>query len=201
MLPGKCRQLVANVAAFAALMESGQVWTWGDARYRSLGRSIVATGMGTGAEEAGLVEAVGGIEVRGIAAGGWMMGAVSEDGAGYLWGAGMPGAGGTVGVLKGLEVGEAALLDIKGEDGEMLDVLDVAVGGGHVVVLCEGGKVFAAGENRNGQLGFQDGEKFCEDWTEIVKEGALSVIAGPKCTLVRTKEDIASASAPKIPDQ
>ncbi|KAK3066860.1 hypothetical protein LTR53_016610, partial [Teratosphaeriaceae sp. CCFEE 6253] len=80
MLGGRPAQLLAGTASFLLLMEDGAVHSWGDPRYGSLGRPI-----GDGAEKPGVVDALGGLKIFKIAAGGWMSAAVSEDGAGYLW--------------------------------------------------------------------------------------------------------------------
>ena len=39
MLPGRPKQLLANTGTFILLMEGGEVYTWGDARYGSLGET------------------------------------------------------------------------------------------------------------------------------------------------------------------
>lgn len=202
MLPGRAKQLVAGIASFALLMETGEVYSWGDGRYRSLGRraeNVRTTTTKTGGEQdqdgeketqggPQLVEAVGGLRVSKIVVGGWVMGAIVEAaGAGYLWGAaGMPGSEGQIKVLEGLESGEAALIEV-GDDGEggPLDVVDLAIGAGHVVVLCEGGKVFAVGENGNGQLGTGAmGQRYHAEWIQVRDGGIHRVLAGPKATFL-----------------
>lgn len=206
MLPGHCIQLIANATGFLALMNrhdtmDNEVYTWGDARYRTLARSTTATPSDdidspiTPASKPGLVGALGGIPITKISTNGWLSAALSSDsGSAYLWGPiGVPGRtdeDGEIECLKCVGIREVALIEIIDEESEeVMDVLDVAVGTGHVVVLCEGGRVFGVGSNENGQLGIGaaagGGKKFYEGWTEIVHKGASAVEAGPKATFVR----------------
>lgn len=188
MVPGGVRQLIANATTFAALMSSGEVYTWGDARHRSLGRGNGSEDV-TSADEAGLVEALGGIKVVRIASGGWMTAALSEEGAVYLWGIGMPGKTDLIRGLQDLRSAEVKLLDVlDAEEGEPLDFCDVAVGDGHVVLLAENGRVFAAGENANGQLGLGKGRRFVSEWEEVHIDGrprCIAVHCGPKSSVVK----------------
>lgn len=84
---------------------------------------------------------------------------------------------------------EPAPLDLNG-----LDVLDVGVGDGHVIILTTDGenrRVWVTGDGRNGQLG-QGAE--CEkmgEWKEVefktrIGDGSelVGVVAGPKSSFV-----------------
>ncbi|USW48681.1 Putative regulator of chromosome condensation 1/beta-lactamase-inhibitor protein II [Septoria linicola] len=166
MLPGRPKSLVANTANFVLLMESGCVWTWGDSRYRSLGRSISGEGA-VHSSVPGEVQAVGGLKVVSIAAGGWQAAALSEDGALYVWGAASPGSDSGV---KFLEPDEVNLVNITGgNDDEPLDITGVSIGSDHIAVVAENGQLYAAGNNSNGQLGIAFGEEFVEDF-QMVEE-------------------------------
>lgn len=83
MLPGRPKSLLGNVANFVLLMESGDVWTWGDSRHQSLGRETYGDGA-VPADQPGQVEALGGISIKCIAVGGWQAAALSTDGALYI---------------------------------------------------------------------------------------------------------------------
>jgi len=190
MVPGRVQQLVANATAFICLMDAGGVYTWGDARFRNLGRRSTALGDEhvVPAAEPGIVEALGGIKITKISAGGWVMGALSEDGAAYIWGARTPGTEKSIRPLTTVEGDGVVLVEIQEPaDSDPFDVVDLTIGNGHAVVLCEGGKVFGIGENRYGQLGCGTRQDFYESWVKVIRNGALSAEAGPKCTFVRVR--------------
>lgn len=183
MMQGQPRQLLAGTGTFLLRMESGEVYSWGDSRYSSLGRSITDTP----AEHPGAVEALGGLKIKKVACGGWLNAALSEDGACYLWGANTPGTEHTIKCLQHAGAGEIVLVELLNKaEGEPLDVLDVAIGDNHVVLLADGNQCFAAGESKNGQLALGRFESFVNDWTAIDRKGSRidSIICGPKSTYV-----------------
>ena len=194
VLPGRAAQLVAGTGTFLLRMESGSggaVYSWGDARYGSLGRGIDEVG----AERPGVVEALGGLRVRKLVCGGWIGAAVSEDAACYVWGQNVLGSEGEgrMRCLREAGGGEVALVQIlpsEEEAAEPLDVLDVGVGDNHIVVLAEGNRVFVCGGNRNGELGLgDDAPVFVEDWTEVgllpsPRSRITAVHCGPKATFL-----------------
>ncbi|KAK5131507.1 hypothetical protein LTR08_000901 [Meristemomyces frigidus] len=182
MLPGRAKQLVANTATFLVLMEDGGVFSWGDGRFRTLGRGIVGEGA-VGAGEPGVVEALGGLGIAKVACGGWMSAAVSGDGALFLWGRAGVGA---IGCLGGVGVGEVALVELLAEGGEVLDVVDVGVGDGHVAAVTADGGLWVVGGNCNGQLGLGDeGREFVAEWTVVpALRGVRRVVCGPLATFV-----------------
>lgn len=188
MLQGRTKQLIANTTAFICLMENGNVFTWGDARYRSLGRNTTGPDA-VSAAEAGPLEALGGIKIKKISAGGWMAAALSEDGTAYMWGSGTPGSDGSIRVLSDTETGEVGLVEIMDEHtNEPLDIVDIAVGDEHVVLITGTGRLFAVGNNSNGQCGLSLTQQYLEDWTEVqISEGVAfqSVEAGPLCTILK----------------
>ncbi|KAK4507095.1 hypothetical protein PRZ48_000829 [Zasmidium cellare] len=183
MIPGRPKQLLANTGSFILLMESGDVYTWGDARYQSLGRAI---GEEMPADKPGAVDALGGLSISKIASGGWMHAALSADGALYVWGANSPGVEGRIRCLEDQD--QVALVTLPDPDAEPLDVLDMAIGDNHIAAVTEGDRMFVVGENRNGQLGVGSEERFIEDWVEVPNLTQVrKVWCGPKSTFVRTK--------------
>ena len=191
MMQGRPKQLVANTATFMVLMEGGEVCTWGDPRYQSLGRSISGEGEDVVlAERPGIVEALGGLKIEKIASGGWMCAALSADNALYIWGTGTPGTDQTIKFLRDAEAGEVVLVEIANESGEPLDITDVGIGDNHMAVIAEEKRLFVIGDNTNGQLGQDTDRKFLDTWTEVsVSSKAFQrIVCGPKATFVWTKD-------------
>lgn len=189
MIPGQAKQLISNATTFTCLMQTGEVYTWGDARHRSLGRNTIGEGA-TEAKMAGRLEALGGISIKKVCGGGWINAALSDDGAVYLWGVQTPGKAEVIKSLDGIGEAEVSLVQIPGRDGEPLDIYDVAVGSGHIVLLVEPGRVFVCGDNENGQLGLGSGTKFSAEWEEArlpPDTQCLEVFAGPKYSLVKSR--------------
>ena len=187
MMQGRPIQLVANTGTFMALMEGGEVYTWGDPRYQSLGRRIADTP----AHRPGLLGALGGLKIVKVAAGGWMGAALAEDQAAYVWGAGTPGANNTLRILREAEAGEVVLISIPSAKecaAEPLDIVGVGLGDNHIAVLAEDGRLFVAGDNKDGQLGLGKAEVWVDDWVEVPNADSSnmfrSVVCGPKATFV-----------------
>lgn len=181
MLPGRPTQLLANTGTFMMLMEGGEVYTWGDARYGSLGRSIAGDDASPAAKP-GIVEALGGLKIGKIAACGWICAAMSEDGALYVWGTTSPGGNAKINALKAEDGGDVVLVTISGgSSDEPLDVLDVGIGDDHIAVVVEGHRLFVVGDNSNGQLGLGN-DVSLEDWQEVTQPGIKSVWCGPLST-------------------
>ncbi|KAL2352071.1 regulator of chromosome condensation 1/beta-lactamase-inhibitor protein II [Cryomyces antarcticus] len=137
MLHGRAKQLIANETSFTLLTETGEVYTWGDARHRSLGRTPTAH---MPAEKPGVVDALGGLKIGKIVSGGWMGAALAEGGSLYLWGTTTPGTADAINALPSGDE-EVALVDIPaslgmhGEEADDFEVLDVGVGDGHIVAV------------------------------------------------------------------
>lgn len=151
-----CQQLVAYETGFAALTHTGDVYTLGDERYSAcLGREVSPS---SPADEPGLVTALQDLPtgpISKIAAGGYMLAALTTGNDLYLWG-GHPGR-------------KTVPADITDEptpvDIEENDIADVAVGETHIIVLTTSGDVFVIGENGNGQLGLPS--KSEESWVRV----------------------------------
>lgn len=182
MLAGRPKQLVANTGTFVMLMEGGEVHTWGDARYKSLGRSISGEDAAP-ADQPGSVEALGGLKIAKIAAGGWISAALAEDGSLYVWGTTSPGSKVKIKALHDDDGGEIVLVQVACDaSGAPLDVLDVGVGDDHIAVVAEGHRLFVVGENRNGQLGLSN-DVASEEWREILQPGGFRAVwCGPLST-------------------
>jgi len=167
-------QLVANESSFSLLTAEGAIYSWGDPRY-SLGREVLADSPAT---DPALVTALEGLRISKISAGGWLTAALSNDRDLYIWGRTSSG-GDIASDVEFLpdEPGSVGLVDL----GEGVDISDIAVGSGHVCLLTDGGDVYAAGRNSNGQVGAGEGE-FQSKWIkwEIAWEGtAKEVYSGP----------------------
>lgn len=186
MIPGRPKQLIASTAGFLKLMESGEVYSWGDPRYQSLGRAITGDGA-TPADRPGIIEAVGGLKIDKIATGGWMSAALSKDRALYLWGASkLPGSEHAIKCLSQADPGEPLLVIIPDDKGQPLDILDVGIGVGHIAVLAadsDSRQIYVCGNNGNGQLGIGSEEQFLDDWTKVDGSGDVQrVLCGPNST-------------------
>lgn len=195
MQQGRPRQLLATAAGFLMLMEDGGVHSWGDGRYASLGRKIAGEGA-VPAETPGVIPALEGLRISKIATGtgtGWMAAALDAGNkAAYVWGrVARGGAEKEISFLAGLEVGGVYCVEIvDGEGGEAMDVLDIGVGNGFVVVLVESGvgkrQVFGAGDNSRGQLGLGRDVEFAETWTRVPGIGGdvKEVVCGSHATFL-----------------
>ena len=205
-LPGTAQDLQAGATFFTLLLTSGQLFTWGDARHHHcLGREPSATAPSSPssstsslplspsagpATEPALVDALDGVPIAKIACGGWITAALSRDRDLYLLGRSPPcqqqGRQGIAALPNPLEGEMMKLVDIDG----VLNVLDVGVGTGHVVALVEGAlgpRLFAVGDNSNGQLGLgADAKGFVSRWTEArLPRGEIrNVVCGPLNTFL-----------------
>jgi len=180
---GNIQHLVANASNFCALDDEGRVYTWGDNRYGTLGRE-------GSAQIPQLVDHLGDFEsgdepkITKVVVGGWMMGAVRDDGMAWIWGTQMPGTERKGGLLDGDGGYIDMTVEIEDKVSGVLDVLDMAIGEGFVVVVCEGGRLFGLGENGNGQLGEGRKEIHYETWVEIMHKDVVNVWAGPKTSYI-----------------
>lgn len=190
-LLGRPKQLLANEATFLLPMDDGEVYSWGDPSYNSLGRNFTGE-QATPAREPGLVEALQGLQITKIASEGLLSAALSRENVLYLWGVGRPGVHQQIRSLRKAPEGEVVLVEIKDDSSDKrLDVLDVAVGDGHVLGVA-GNRLFGAGENGRGQLGIkqmpmtlESGAHFVEDWTQVETFGDVqAVTCGPETSFI-----------------
>lgn len=179
MVSGRARTLKAFQTGFVMLTEAGEVYTWGDARHADcLGRIGEGDGVDEPAGRPGVVGRLAGLKVVKVDAcsGGWVTAAVTDAGWAVLWGRKPGGVRGEAEEIKDLadarEAGEiVASIDL-GEGGED-EVVDIAVGAGHVLVLDGKGAVWSAGEGLYGQLG-TGGSRFKKMWQRVVGLEALA---------------------------
>ncbi|KAK4252024.1 E3 ubiquitin-protein ligase HERC2 [Corynascus novoguineensis] len=183
-------QLVAFETGFAALTSTGKVWTWGDERYAAcLGREVSDE---SPADAPGPVPDLDDLPtgpVTKLAAGGYVLAAITAGNDLYCWGH----AGRSPLVLPpdrdggGLSDAPSPVVVIDNDNGNDKDVIDVAVGAAHMLVLTAEGEVYVIGDNANGQLGLPAGVSATETWTRVdlapvlaEGENVMGVAAGPR---------------------
>lgn len=177
-----CTQVVAYDTGFAVLTAAGSVYTWGDERYGAcLGRDVSDDDP---ADRPGLVTALEDLPtgpISKIAAGGYMLAALTAGKDLYLWG-GHPGR-------------RTIPADVTDEPEPFVideqDVEDVAVGELHLIVLTTEGKVFVIGENKNGQLGLPVDS--ADSWSPVElglqhNKRVVGVAAGPRSSFILVQE-------------
>lgn len=152
-------ELGSNESAFTFLTAKGQVFTFGDPRHNNLGRS--SEPHSRLASEPNIVDALDGVPIAHISSGGWTTAALSRQKDLYIWG-GRAGDEELMEGLSGLESGDVSLVNL----GDGLDVKDVAVGAGHIIVLTVDGRVWVAGRGENGQIGAVN-TRFQSVWKEL----------------------------------
>ncbi|EPS35979.1 hypothetical protein H072_10548 [Dactylellina haptotyla CBS 200.50] len=159
-------KVTATSTGFIALTSAGNVYTYGDGRFNSLGRPPSATvspdtpgGLSNGCGW-GQVTALDGVFITQIAAnpGGHVQLALAQDGTGYIW-----GGDGTENINVPVH---ADAQEVEDEDVQMIDILDartgeplefenMAVGEDHAVMIETGGRgVWVSGGSDMGQTGF-----------------------------------------------
>ncbi|XP_073948428.1 RCC1 domain-containing protein 1 isoform X2 [Choristoneura fumiferana] len=140
------------------LTDTGQVYSWGNGRKLQLGHGNL-----TNIESPTLIEALAGVTITQISAGGWHSLALSEFGDVYAWGWNDTGQLG----IKEISSGESdktnvdscdlpTLVDIYDDNGDTVDlnVKQIACGNRHSAILLEDNTVWTAGCNKYGQTGF-----------------------------------------------
>ena len=155
--------LQASATSFTVLLAEGRsVWTFGSAlRPELLART---PSISAPANAPCPVMFLGGIAIRKIVTCGWLGAALSTDRDLYIWG-GEVGEGQRINALPDPSE-EVRLVDIGGAD-----ILDVAVGMGHMVALTADGEVWGCGEHDYGQLALgYHASAFVENWTIIKGE-------------------------------
>ncbi|RVD82248.1 uncharacterized protein DFL_006680 [Arthrobotrys flagrans] len=158
------KSIASTSTGFIALTSNSNIYTYGDKRFNSLGRSPDATIASTTSSNAqgwGQVTALEGIVIEHISAnsGGHVQGALAEDGTVYIW-----GGDGTENINVSLTSGtenvkedeEVAMVDIVSpETNEPVGFDGVNVGEDYVVLVEEGGKgIWVSGGSDMGQTGF-----------------------------------------------
>jgi alpha-tubulin suppressor-like RCC1 family protein len=175
-------QLVAYATGFAALSPppTNQVHTWGDERYTAcLGREPTPSNP---ADTPGPVPDLADLPtgpITKLAAGGYLLAALTAGNDLYCWG----------------HAGRCAMLaDLSDTPSPVVindhDILDVAVGDAHMLVLTTDRQVYVIGDNANGQLGLP-GVSATRTWTRIdlgsvlgAGEFVTGVAAGPRSSFL-----------------
>lgn len=136
------------------------------------------------ADKPGLVTALESLPtgpISKIAAGGYMLAALTAGNDLYLWG-GRPGR-------------KTIPADVADEPEPFVideqDIADVAVGESHLIVLTTEGRVFVVGENKNGQLGLPVDS--ADSWSPVElglqdNRTVVGVAAGPRSSFIIVKE-------------
>ncbi|CAG9782697.1 unnamed protein product [Diatraea saccharalis] len=156
---GKVCDVRSGYEHFILLTDAGRVYTWGNGRRLQLGHGTLDN-LDTPTE----IEALAGIKITKIRAGGWHCLALSEFGDLYTWGWNDTGQLGvthpdTKGVLnrEGLKSYPLpTLVDIlDGNEKQIdLDVKDIGCGSRHTAIMLEDNSIWTTGYNKYGQLGF-----------------------------------------------
>ncbi|KAM3960115.1 RCC1 domain-containing protein 1 [Aphomia sociella] len=142
------------------LTDTGRVYTWGNGRRLQLGHGDLEN-LDLPTE----IEALAGIKIIKISAGGWHSLALSEFGDLYAWGWNDTGQLGIKYDVNNKENSQTedlksyalpTVVDLYNEKNQHinLNVKDMACGTRHTAVLLEDNSVWAAGSNKYGQLGF-----------------------------------------------
>ncbi|KAL8281868.1 hypothetical protein RB597_009539 [Gaeumannomyces tritici] len=184
-------QLVAYDVGFAALLVIGNVWTWGDDRYPGcLARPVTNSQCSQTPALVTDLEDLPTGKIKRIAAGGYLLAALTTGGDLYCWG-GHPGRKAIIGDSSE-DMLSGPVPVVVDEDA---DVTDVAVGESHLIVLTDRADVFVIGENSNGQLGLgKDRSVSARSWTRVelpqplpqVRE-IVGVAAGPRCSFIKRR--------------
>ncbi|PHH55388.1 Regulator of chromosome condensation [Ceratocystis fimbriata CBS 114723] len=192
------KQISAYDAGLIILLQNSSVWVYGDSRYPNcfgggssalpfvsdpptLPTSPPEFNVRTLHNVAALDDLPTG-RIKKVDAGGYTLAALTEGGDVYSWG-GRPGQKPYIEDLWA----EPMPLDLDS------DVLDIALGNSHIVILTTAGEVMGRGCNRNGQLGRKpDDSMWLDDWTKLdiglnASEKPISVNAGPYTSFVVTE--------------
>ncbi|CAH2990349.1 unnamed protein product [Chilo suppressalis] len=156
---GKVCDIRSGYEHFILLTDLGHVYTWGNGRRLQLGHGNLDN-LETPTE----VEALAGIKIIKIRAGGWHCLALSEFGDLYTWGWNDSGQLGvrhpdTKGVLnrEGLKSYPfPTLVDILNQNEEEINmnIKDIGCGSRHTAIMLEDNSIWTTGYNKYGQLGF-----------------------------------------------
>ncbi|CAG9956232.1 unnamed protein product [Clonostachys rosea f. rosea IK726] len=197
-----CRQPVKQVAAFdvgfVILYADGSVATLGDPRYEDcLGREV---------DDANPADAPCGVSelnnlgepVRKVAAGGYMVTALTTSGGLYVWGMGSVGDQNQSRAIPDI-CGIPNYVEVDGD----ADIEDVAVGTSHAIVLTGDARLLVIGDNRNGQLGLGMDDAACaQSWTRLHFSSPhlyhpVGVAAGPRSSFVIMSDQNRRESLPQ----
>ncbi|XP_061720910.1 RCC1 domain-containing protein 1 [Cydia pomonella] len=160
---GKVCDVQCGYEHYLLLTDKGRVYSWGNGRRLQLGHGDLNS-----IDSPKEVEALSGINITKISAGGWHSLALSESGDLYAWGWNETGQLGIKETepadndhLKVHQSGlnsysQPTLVDIFDENGDIYDknVKYISCGNLHSAIILEDNTVWTAGCNKYGQLGF-----------------------------------------------
>ncbi|XP_053601260.1 RCC1 domain-containing protein 1 [Plodia interpunctella] len=179
---------------FMLLTDAGRVYTWGNGRRLQLGHGDLDN-LDTPTE----VEALAGIRIVKICAGGWHSAALSEFGDLYVWGWN--------------DIGQLGIRNNKGKEQTVSDILtttmlptvvdvfndcneeivnlnvkDFACGSRHTAIILEDNSVWTSGCNKYGQLGFNPSLYSTVPYFKKAYECNINskVLCGPWTTVLTT---------------
>ncbi|XP_059611056.1 uncharacterized protein LOC132257957 [Phlebotomus argentipes] len=164
------------------LTKNGDVYSWGNGLRGQLGHGSLENHT-----KPELIEALSGIKILDISAGGWHSAAVSAFGDLYTWGWNVSGQLGKPVTNPSSSVADFTpivyctpeVIDLPqdGEDSDLdsqLKVSSVACGNQHTFIKTECGKILSTGHNKFGQLGLKEcGKNDYVDKFSIVRENAV----------------------------
>ena len=158
--PGEIHSLGAGSTSVVALTVAGQFFTAGSPLQASmLARSPTKSNP---ASELSSVDALNGIRIVKVCMSEWLAGALSADRDLYVWG-GRGGGGLKIDSLPS-DQEDVRLVDIAGG----VDIVDFAIGMGHILVLTDNGELWGCGDNEYGQLGLGHAlDSFVRDWIKV----------------------------------
>ncbi|XP_048005793.1 RCC1 domain-containing protein 1-like [Leguminivora glycinivorella] len=160
---GKVCDVQCGYEHYLLLTDKGRVYSWGNGRRLQLGHGDLNS-----IDSPKELEALSGIHITMISAGGWHSLALSESGDLYAWGwneTGQLGIKETEPVNNDLQkvhqdgpnsYGHPTLVDIFNENGDICDtnVKYISCGNLHSAIILDDNTVWTAGCNNYGQLGF-----------------------------------------------
>lgn len=128
-----------------------------------------------------LLEALAGIKIIDIAAGGWHSCALSEFGDLYVWGWNKKGQLGISTKIKQTIYALPELVDIQNDKGDEEEVHQIDCGSSHTLVLTKSEKLFGTGWTQFGQLAdIKSASEYIDKFTEIQGvSGVKRVMCGP----------------------
>ncbi|XP_063674829.1 RCC1 domain-containing protein 1-like [Bolinopsis microptera] len=179
-LPLRVTALALGAQFTLALGHCGIVWSWGINNHGQLGQGHIET-----VKEPTPVDYLGGLQIRGIAAGYWHSLAVSEFDAVYAWGWNSKGQLGLP-ADKTMESEPVALFE------EDTEIRKVSCGRSHSAFLDSGDKLYVCGFNKYGQCNpDSDSENLFLDnnlcHQALLASGVSDVVCGPWSTFYVTE--------------